>query len=1016
MGGNIHAEYAMRIANWKREMDDWKRKELFRRAQQKQNDSRIPSSISYDRIKTERKQMPDYGFPSAAEVKNKTPGKSPWQNPLNRTMPNLNIKTDPEPPRPARRKTPPRYYINTCCVKFSSGGILVKIPSKRQNRGSTHKIQLLKFNFSKRIDPVVGDLLEKYPGPFSIFSPRQVPKQQVVRFCEWRSEMVDSDYDVIDKFSKKLLWRLLALMIRQNGQVLGTDIAELLLEGYDDGTSETESFSMVQDPMIDSEKGMLSKFRDLMLYGRQQEALEFAVQNKLWGHALFLASKMGDVISNNVMVRFYNDLTMSDPLQTAYQFLSGNVPSAVHSVAEWISPEIDDAVENKSWKSWRPHVAMMISNSMNLRSDDYQRERSASIAEETQKSHENHALIETGNSLLNVSMKQAADLCYLIAGVEPSTLMMDGSRPKDSKIILLGQDHSTFNIFTENISFKRFANVESIMLTEIWEYATSLSKPSEQTHFKSIIIFKLLLALELYERNSFQKSQKYLEIITDQLLKIPEEDLISHRRLIMASSQLGYALRSEIEAQIAVSKTILTSQDASKQKKFSFLTKLDDLEKRVLNNEFVIKRDPERSPIPVDDSVFDTNKRNSVTSVNESLVSPKQTPRNSISSPPNQVQNYFKPPEPRSQTSSVSSLKSPVESNFTPNLPSLQEVKKPVTFTQPFIPQNSQLVQKASFEKPKSPNIQNKVAFSPVSTATRVEPSIRTPTSTNKNVASSPVVSAGPSLESSMNNMSIAQTRKNSISKQEPPKSSVGFGFTPAAGGDYDYYDHFSQQTPGNITLPGEAPPAQTSPSPPTGRRSRNTSVSRSRNNSANFSTQNNPPNLSNSQSFTAQPPIVEQPIQQQQQQQQQPQTKPTPPATKAPENSESKSWFPSLNPFKRKEVHYGEKLSMVYDEKLKRYIDPNAPPEEETVAPPPPMMGGFQPQPSGAVPTSAPSNGPTTAAPISQSQSIPNGPPRGGGNQFRRGNLRRGGAKKFGTGPSSGLPPTGPPPDQSMR
>ena len=44
------------------------------------------------------------------------------------------------------------------------------------------------------------------------------------------------------------------------------------------------------------------------------------------------------------------------------------------------------------------------------------------------------------------------------------------------------------------------------------------------------------------------------------------------------------------------------------------------------------------------------------------------------------------------------------------------------------------------------------------------------------------------------------------------------------------------------------------------------------------------------------------------------------------------------------------------------------------------------------------------------------NGPPRGGGNQFRRGNLRRGGGKKFGAGPSLGLPPSGPPPDQSMR
>ena len=406
---------------------------------------------------------------------------------------------------------------------------------------------------------------------------------------------------------------------------------------------------------------------------------------------------------------------------------------------------------------------------------------------------------------------------------------MVGSRPKDSKIILLGQDHgnisktsilkflthfivfskffhSTFNIFTENISFKRFANAESIMLTEIWEYATSLSKPTEQTNFKSIIIFKLLLALELYERNSFQKSQKYLEIITDQLIKIPEEDLIAYRRLVLASSQLGYALRSEIEAQIALGKTILTSQDASKQKQFSFLTKLDDLEQRVLNNEFVVKRDPERSPIPVDD-VFDTKKRNSVTSVNESLVSPKQTPRNSISSPPNQVQNYFKPPEPRSQTSSVSSIKSPVETNFTPNLPSVQEVKKPVGFAQPFIPQGTQ----NAFDKPKSPNAQNKVAFSPVNSGgPSLGSSMNAPNLPNTNTAFSPVASAGPSLESSMNNMSISQARKNSIPKKEPQKPAVGF--TPAAGGDYDYYDHFNQQAPGNITLPGETPPQQTSP------------------------------------------------------------------------------------------------------------------------------------------------------------------------------------------------------------
>jgi len=49
----------------------------------------------------------------------------------------------------------------------------------------------------------------------------------------------------------------------------------------------------------------------------------------LWGHALFLASKLDKRTYASVMTRFANSLPSHDPLQTLYQLHSGRVPAIV---------------------------------------------------------------------------------------------------------------------------------------------------------------------------------------------------------------------------------------------------------------------------------------------------------------------------------------------------------------------------------------------------------------------------------------------------------------------------------------------------------------------------------------------------------------------------------------------------------------------------------------------------------------------------------------------------------------
>lgn len=57
---------------------------------------------------------------------------------------------------------------------------------------------------------------------------------------------------------------------------------------------------------------------------------EYAMDNGLWGHALFFASKMDEKLHGTVLARFANEtMTLNSPLQTLYHVLSGKQPPSV---------------------------------------------------------------------------------------------------------------------------------------------------------------------------------------------------------------------------------------------------------------------------------------------------------------------------------------------------------------------------------------------------------------------------------------------------------------------------------------------------------------------------------------------------------------------------------------------------------------------------------------------------------------------------------------------------------------
>lgn len=166
----------------------------------------------------------------------------------------------------------------------------------------------------------------------------------------------------------------------------------LVSNDRDDGKEEnsndlTENSAEKSSSTTLTETEITEKFRNYLLYGNVNEALEWATDNNLWGHALFLASKLDRRSHANVMMKFANKLSLNDPLQTLYQLMSGRTPSSV------------TCVQDEKWGDWRPHLSMILSNT-------------------SQKPELDRKAITTlGDSLFNRGDLYAAHFCYLMAQV-----------------------------------------------------------------------------------------------------------------------------------------------------------------------------------------------------------------------------------------------------------------------------------------------------------------------------------------------------------------------------------------------------------------------------------------------------------------------------------------------------------------------------------------------------------------------------------------------------------------------
>ncbi|KAJ8339052.1 hypothetical protein SKAU_G00358380 [Synaphobranchus kaupii] len=441
--------------------------------------------------------MVDYSYGPYSDNVDRNQTFSDYQYPGAYSSANAWPAVDQVPPRPM---TPEKYSVPHRCARFGPGGQLIQVLPNLPSAGQPALVEIHSMETMLQDTQEQQDL-RSFPGPLV---KEETHKVDVIKFAQNKAlECLRTDR-LIDKDSAFLIWEFIVLLCRQNGTVVGTDIADLLLREHKSvwlpGKSPNEAnlIDFNNEPLERAEEepgsGPLSllsdtfmtvpenvgketeRFRELLLFGRKKDALESAMKNGLWGHALLLASKMDNRTHARVMTRFANSLPINDPLQTVYQLMSGRMPAAATCCGD------------EKWGDWRPHLAMVLSNLTHALDLD------------------TRTIATMGDTLASKGLTDAAHFCYMMAQVGLGVYTK-----KSTKMVLIGANHS--------LTFFKFASNEAIQRTEAYEYAQSLgSQPCSLPNFQ---VFKFIYACRLAEAGLSAQAFHYCEVISRALLCLP---------------------------------------------------------------------------------------------------------------------------------------------------------------------------------------------------------------------------------------------------------------------------------------------------------------------------------------------------------------------------------------------------------------------------------------------------------------------------------------------------------------
>ncbi|TKX19521.1 COPII coat assembly protein sec16 [Elsinoe australis] len=405
--------------------------------------------------------------------------------------------------------------------RWAPSGILVSsFPKQMPFYAAGHAIPVIKCSMgsitihdTKDAFPL-DDKDNRFPGPLQ--GKGKGKKKDVLTWMTAKIEAMEKDLGetLLDLSTptiikqraeeKVLLWKAVRLFIEHDNVIEGKSgvdeaLRRLLVPNDIDLQSplnqQTDadrqgSATEQQDP------NALAEVRKLLFEGQREKAVWFATEKRLWSHAMLIASTMGPELWKQLIHEFVKSQVKGPgdglrSLAAVYEVFGGNHEE---SIDELVPPFARaglslgggagaSAANLDGLEKWRETLSLILSN------------RSAS---------DGQAIAALGRLLAGYGRVEAAHTCYLFAR---TFVNHNGPDDPEAAFVLLGADHKA-------PSPALGSDLDTIMLTEVYEYAQSLHPtPGFSPIIPHLQAYKLIHAYGLAEHGLRSEAQSYCESI-----------------------------------------------------------------------------------------------------------------------------------------------------------------------------------------------------------------------------------------------------------------------------------------------------------------------------------------------------------------------------------------------------------------------------------------------------------------------------------------------------------------------
>jgi len=366
------------------------------------------------------------------------------------------------------------------------------------------------------------EITAKFPGPLKAKS----KKKEVLVWLGRRIEALDAQLheptlehtctqeNIKRLEDRALLWKVMHALVDHDGRLEGNAaeiaVKKLLLPPEDQnaanaepsyataaeivGRSRSNTLNLQAEP---SDSRAIEDLQNMLSKGDREKAVWHAVDQRLWGHAMLLSSTLNRDIWKQVVQEFVRKEVKktgqsNQALAVLYEVFAGNhddcidelVPASARAGFQMVSADGGGATPNalQGLDKWRQTLALILNN----RSEG-----------------DVMALLSLGRLLAQYGRIEAAHTCFLFAR---SVLNLGGVDDTQADLVLISADH-------RQNPLELGIDLEPVLLTEVYEFAMSLSQPGGSHILPHLQNYKLAHAYQLAEYGCRTEAQAYCDAI-----------------------------------------------------------------------------------------------------------------------------------------------------------------------------------------------------------------------------------------------------------------------------------------------------------------------------------------------------------------------------------------------------------------------------------------------------------------------------------------------------------------------